>query len=50
MNPSLLKLSAHWIAHPGLRNAVADYLTRERDAVESDMDYLTERTPFKKDS
>ena len=45
----VLTRSAHWIAHPGLRNAVADYLTRERDAVESDMDYLTERTPFKKD-
>ena len=40
--------SAHWIAHPGLRGAVADYLERERDAVEGDMDYLNERTPFKK--
>lgn len=46
----VLTRSAHWIAHPGLRDAVADYLTRERDAVESDMDYLTERTPFRKDS
>ena len=45
----VLTRSAHWIAHPGLRDAVADYLTRERDAVESDMDYLTDRTPFKKD-
>ena len=44
----VLTRSAHWIAHPGLRNAVADYLTRERDAVESDMDYLSDRTPFKK--
>jgi uncharacterized protein len=40
--------STHWIAHPGLRHAIADYLEREREAVESDMDYLTERTPFKK--
>mgnify|MGYP000008479184 FL=1 len=40
--------STHWIAHPGLRNAIADYLEREREAVESDMDYLAERTPFKK--
>ncbi|MBU2606957.1 MAG: GNAT family N-acetyltransferase [Alphaproteobacteria bacterium] len=46
----VLTRSAHWIAHPGLRDAVADYLTRERDAVESDMDYLTDRTPFRKDS
>ncbi|MAN65187.1 MAG: N-acetyltransferase [Hyphomonas sp.] len=40
--------STHWIAHPGLRHAIADYLEREREAVESDMGYLTERTPFKK--
>lgn len=46
----VLTRSAHWIAHPGLRDAVADYLTRERDAVESDMDYLTDRTPFRKDT
>lgn len=42
--------SVHWIAHSGLRNAVADYLERERSAVESDMDYLIERTPFRKDT
>ncbi len=41
--------SAHWIAHDGFRDAVADYLERERAAVEADMDYLRERTPFKKD-
>ncbi|MEO0981366.1 MAG: GNAT family N-acetyltransferase [Pseudomonadota bacterium] len=40
--------SAHWIGHPGLRDAVAAYLDRERDAVEQDMDYLATRTPFKK--
>ncbi|MAN46030.1 MAG: N-acetyltransferase [Alphaproteobacteria bacterium] len=40
--------STHWISHPGLRNAVADYLEREREAVESDIEYLSERTPFKK--
>jgi predicted N-acyltransferase len=45
----MLTRSAHWIAHPGLRDAVADYLTREREAVESDMDYLAGRAPFKKD-
>ncbi|MCA8902276.1 MAG: N-acetyltransferase [Hyphomonas sp.] len=40
--------SAHWITHPGLRDAVADYLERERVAVEHDLDYLNERTPFRK--
>ena len=40
--------SAHWIAHPGLRDAVAQYLEHERSAVESDIDYLNERTPFRK--
>jgi predicted N-acyltransferase len=44
----VLTYSAHWIAHPGLRDAVADYLERERAAVEHDQDYLNERTPFKK--
>lgn len=42
--------SAHWIAHPGLREAIADYLERERAAVEADKDYLSERTPFRKDT
>ena len=45
----VLTHSAHWIAHPGLRDAIADYLDRERDAVEADQDYLKARTPFKKD-
>ena len=40
--------STHWIAHAGLRHAIADYLEREREAVEEDQEYLTERTPFKK--
>lgn len=41
--------SAHWIAHPGLRQAIDVYLERERHAVERENDYLRERTPFKKD-
>ncbi len=45
----VLTRSAHWIAHPGLRGAVADYLERERAAVEADLDYLQDRTPFRKD-
>ncbi len=44
----VLTQSAHWIANEGFRDAVADYLTRERAAVEADMDFLIERTPFKK--
>ncbi len=42
--------SAHWIAHKGLREAIDDYLTRERQAVEHENAYLTKRTPFKKEN
>jgi predicted N-acyltransferase len=41
--------SAHYIAHLGLRNAVADYLRRERREVAGMSDYLEEHTPFRKD-
>lgn len=41
--------SLHWIAHEGLRGAVADYLEQERSAVAADKEYLEQRTPFKKD-
>lgn len=40
--------SAHWIADPGFRIAVADFLKRERDGVAADQIFLDERTPFKK--
>ena len=40
--------SAHWIADPGFRAAVADFLERERAGVASDQLYLGGRTPFKK--
>ena len=40
--------SAHWIADPGFRAAVADFLEREREGVAVDQLYLGERTPFKK--
>ncbi|KEO52644.1 GNAT family N-acetyltransferase [Thioclava pacifica] len=39
--------SAHWIAHPGLRRAVADYLEAERAAVDEDIEILTEMGPFR---
>ena len=40
--------SAHWIADPGFRTAVADFLRREREGVAVDAEWLSERTPFKK--
>jgi predicted N-acyltransferase len=42
--------SAHWIADPGFRAAVADFLERERQGVASDQLYLGSRTPFRKGS
>lgn len=42
--------SAHWIAHKGLRDAIGDYLDRERQAVQHENNYLNQRTPFKKDT
>ena len=41
--------SAHWIAHRGLREAIDDYLQRERSAVEQESEYLMQRTPFRKE-
>ena len=40
--------SAHYIAHPGLRGAVDDYLVRERRAVDHEINILSKHTPFKK--
>ena len=40
--------SAHYIAHAGLRNAVADYLKRERSEVAHVGEYLGEHGPFRK--
>jgi len=42
--------SAHFIAHPALRRAVADYLTREREEVEQVGEYLAEHGPFRKNA
>jgi len=41
-------VSAHWIADPGFRAAIADFLARERAGVASDQLYLDARTPFRK--
>ncbi|TQX91391.1 MULTISPECIES: GNAT family N-acetyltransferase [Rhizobium] len=40
--------SAHFIAHPGLRRAVGDYLERERQEVEQMGEILAEHSPFRK--
>ena len=41
--------SAHFIAHPGLRRAVADYLARERAYVAAAGEELAAAAPFRKD-
>jgi len=40
--------SAHFIAHSGLRRAVADYLHAERDAVAGNIEELGQAGPFKR--
>ncbi len=40
--------SAHFLTHPGLHDAIKDYLTRERRAVEHEIQILGRHTPFKK--
>ncbi len=40
--------SAHYLSHPGLRAAIDDYLTQEREAVEDNIEILRQYTPFKK--
>ena len=44
----VLTHSAHYLAHPGLRDAVADYLERERAAVDWDVKVLERHVPFRK--
>lgn len=41
--------SVHWIAHPGLREAVQHYLAVERPAVAEEIEILADHTPFKKE-
>ena len=40
--------SAHYLPNAGFRRAVADFLTAEREGVQRDRIYLSERTPFRK--
>jgi len=44
----VLTYSAHWLAHPGLRQGVESYLVREREAIEHEVDILGKHTPFRK--
>jgi hypothetical protein len=40
--------SGHYIPDPGFRNAIADFLLREREAIAAERDYLGEMVPFRK--
>ena len=40
--------SLHYIAHQGLRGAVADYLERERAAVDEQIEFLLHKGPFRR--
>ena len=40
--------SAHWIGHEGLREAVAEFLARERDAVSAEQRALAGYAPFRR--
>ena len=40
--------SAHFIANPSFKDAIAEFLLHERDAVDAEVKYLEKRTPFKK--
>ena len=43
--------SAHWIRDPGFARAVADFVTRERTVLESEMEQLEqELSPFKREA
>jgi predicted N-acyltransferase len=40
--------SLHWVGDPGFADAVARYLEAEREAVEEEIEILTDYGPFKK--
>jgi predicted N-acyltransferase len=41
--------SAHWIAHPGLRAAISEYLEREREWVRRDIESIEAHAPFRRE-
>ena len=40
--------SAHWVAHTGLRRAIANFLEDERPGIHAEMAHLAEQSPFRK--
>jgi len=44
----IITSSAHYMAHPGLHDAIDDYLKRERMAVQHEAKILSQHMPFKK--
>lgn len=42
-------VSAHYIVHEGLREAIAEFLERERTGIAQDQCWLGERTPFRRE-
>jgi predicted N-acyltransferase len=41
--------SAHWLAHPSFADAVARFLEREGQGIDSYLDDLEQRSPFRHD-
>ncbi|NQV98870.1 MAG: N-acetyltransferase [Rhodospirillales bacterium] len=39
--------SSHWISHPGLKDAIEDFLARERLGMEFEMHQLAQHSPFR---
>jgi uncharacterized protein len=42
--------SAHYVADPGFRSAIADFLERETAAIDREIEFLAEMAPFKRGS
>ncbi|AMO99526.1 acetyltransferase domain protein [Collimonas arenae] len=42
--------SAHWLAHPGFADAVADFLKQEAHGINNYMDELNDRNPFRSET
>ena len=42
--------SLHWIADAGFRGAIADFLEREREAVDEEVEVLTAMGPFRREA
>ena len=40
--------SAHWVRNRSLRDAIADYLASETKAIDNEVDYLADFSPFRK--